>query len=300
MKNVEFLHEGFVPLSAEQAAAVIENCRYERQRDETRSPEHISVLAEQMRRGYWLPKSQIDFARLDDKLILVNGHHRMRAQMDADQTILWSIVIHPCETIEDVRKLYYRFDTNVRARSGQNILNGIAFDEVSGLSKSVGTALWRAVPIISAGLRVGGRDKREEQVYSRRMTDDRIAKAMELLSEAGELEAIFKAAPIHIKTKLLTGGIFAFALTTMQAMPDKAREFWTGVCDGALLRRHDPRMAFVHYILTQNMRSGMVNSQVVAAARCWNAYLDAKAMQFVRVTPSSVVAIKGTDIKVAP
>ena len=293
-----FISEGFISFTPEQAAWIVRDRRYDRQRDETKAKGRIAVFAEQMSRGIWTQRTQIDFAILNGELIMVNGHTRMRAQEKADAEIVWSVVLHPCETMDDVRKLYYTFDTNVGIRSAENILNGVAFDEMTGLKKQFGLALWKAAPIVASRLEMGKRKMTDEELFAQRLTDDRLSIAMQYLEEALILQTAFANAPIREKRKLRSGGLFALGIVTTRAMPEKSKDFWTGIADNDGLRRNDPRATFLNYISNHDMSSGVANAAVYAGARCWNAFVDGRDQKIIKVPAGGRVKVAGTNIEV--
>ena len=289
-----FVREGFVAFTPAHAETVLRECRYERQRDETRAKGHISTLAEYMRRGQWLEKSQLDFAQLPSgKLILVNGHHRMHAQIAAGATILWSIVIHRCADEHEVRGLYYRFDTNLRKRTSSNILSGIGFAEDTGLSKEIANALWNAAPVISDGMRF----KRNGPQDTVMMTDDRIALCREYLGEAKLMGDAIKLAPVFLRRKLRTASVFGVAIVTLKHCPDTAKPFWFGLCEDDGLKKGDPRKALLADMQLRSGGSGLLIAGMMASARCWNAWCAGREISHVKVT-GHAVALAGTPYTV--
>jgi hypothetical protein len=277
--ELHFINEGFQTFSPSQAALVMRECQFERQRQ--MSKPHVLTLAEYMRRGQWLEKSQIDFARLPNgKLVLVNGHHRMQAQIDAGASVLWSIVVHPCATEADVRGLYYRFDTNVRKRSASSILAGIAFAEDEGLSKTAAAALWEAVPTIADGLRF----KRYAQAQRSILTDERVALCREYAAEARFMDAAIKTAPAFLRGKLFSASVFAVALVTLKFCPAQARAFWAGLCEDNGLTKGDPRKTLLLDMQSRSGATGLLASGMMATARAWSAYQQGRDLKHLKVT----------------
>jgi hypothetical protein len=292
-----FIKEGFIKFTPAQANFVIENCRYERQRDELKAAGHIATLSEYMRRGQWLPKSQIDFARMSDgRVIMVNGHHRMRAQVAATCDILWSVVIHDCATDADLRSLYYRFDTDLRPRSAQNILSGIDFAGQTGLTKQASTALWNAVPIIANGLRFKRYDQGKQQRSM--LTDERLEMAMQYAVEAAKMHENIMLAPPSLRRQLYTVSNFAVALVTLKFDTPRAETFWRGVCEDDGLTKGDPRKTLLADIRARQGKDGLLASKMMAAAKAWNAYRAGRELKIIKVTGHSV-CIDGTPFTVS-
>jgi hypothetical protein len=167
------VRQGFVRWTSKEAALVLGETAFPGQTRHLKSAgqEHIKVLAEMMRRDLWRPFDKLDFSRLPDgRLILVNGHHRLSAQELAQRTIEWAVVIHDRGTMEEVSQLYHDFDTNVRLRTQDQIIDASGLDDELGLSKKIATAVFTAVPLIATGLdpSKASRDLLTERIYGLR------------------------------------------------------------------------------------------------------------------------------------
>lgn len=289
--QLSFIREGMVNFTPAQANMVLKWCRYERQRDETKAKGHIATLAEDMRRGNWLPKSQLDFARLNSRLILVNGHHRMRAQVEAHADILWNIAIHDCASDGEVRSLYYRFDTNLRKRSAANIIGGIGLAEDTGLRKEIAAALWHSAQVIHDGMIF----RRYSPSGSKRamLADERVAVCRQYADEAKTMERLIALAPTHIRRKLKTISVFSVAMVTLKAEPATASEFWKGLAEDDGLTKGDPRKSLLVDMQSRTARNGLIAAPMMAAARAWNAYRAGKNVGHIKVT-GHPVPIDGT------
>jgi hypothetical protein len=284
-----FLHDGAIAISASQMNLILRECSYDRQREIMR--QHVEVLADIMKREQWRPKDQIDFARLGDRLILVNGYHRAHAQIESAKTILWSVVIHDCLNEDGVRALYYTFDTNNRVRSSRQILNGVGFSESSGLSREIANALFNAVPFIAAGFKSGvaARD-----VLTTRVMDRRLAFAEAYIEPARQMESAFSEARTLIKRKLLLGGVASVSLVTFKYQPDRAFQFWEGIAKNDGLRRGDARNTLLSELMTRNFNSGGQHRGVTGAVLAWNAWFRDKELKTIRTWDMPTIAIAGT------
>jgi len=248
-----------------------------------------------MRRGQWLDKSQLDFARVNGFLTLVNGHHRMHAQIAAGVNILWNIVIHECFDEHELRGLYYRFDTNIRKRSGSNIISGIGFADGNDLPKQMADKLFQAAPIIGRGFCIGNSPKNADDALASRLTDDRIAICQKYVEEARMFAALTKGSAL--RKKLFAASIVAVAMVTLKSKPDLALEFWRGVAEDDGLSRGDPRKTYINDLLTRNGNNGRQAAKAMAAARGWNAFYRGQKLSHLKVTGTPVV-IAGTEFTV--
>lgn len=291
------IREGFQTLTPSDAAAVLENCSYDRQRKIDTM--HSETLREMMQRGAWLEKSQLDFGRMPDgKIWLVNGHHRLTAQSRSGRSLLWAIAVHDCKTVDELRTLYYRYDTNVRKRTSENILQGVDFAGQHGLSKQMARALFDAAPIIESGMSVGTRSPSLETALVRRLTDQRMATAERFVAEASIYQACVDPAPVSIKRKLLLPTITAVALVTIRHEPEIAAEFWSGVAENDGLRRGDARATFIQDLTARNGKSGSAQQFLVVAAKAWNAYHSGRLLKIIKVNAGHTTKISGTPYEV--
>lgn len=294
--QVPLIREGVVTLNPAQAGWVVNNLRYENQRDESRAKLHIADLREMMQRGLWRPKDQIDFARMPDgQVILINGHHRLRAQAESGKDIVWNVVIHDCADTAAVGALYYTFDTVVRKRSVNNILNGVNLAGDLDLAKQTTAALFRSVPIIIAGMRIGS-----GLVEAARLIDDRLNAARQYADAARVLQGAFAPAPFNIKKRLFGGGVFAVALVTAKADPDRAYWFWHGIAENDGLKKADPRATLLKWMTFNESRSGLLSAPMIASALAWNAYIEGRNLGHIRVSGTAGVRIACTDLRVQP
>lgn len=292
LRSGGFLREGIMEFSPDDAAFVLERYRYSRQRDETRAKDHIAALAEQMRRGLWLPKTQLDFAvvRGGDNLTLVNGHHRMHAQIAAGVPIRWNIVVHECESEGEIRALYSRFDTVLRKRSSSNILTGIGFHEDTGLAKEASTALWNAATVINAGMRF------ERGVI---LTDDRRDVAMEYAPAAQAIEELLREAIPVVRRRVRMASRYSVALVTMRYQPEVASDFWGGLFRDDALAKGDPRKTLLQDMDNRSGSSGLMAAHLLAAARAWSTFFEGRHLKSIRVMDHPV-KIAGTPFIARP
>jgi hypothetical protein len=284
-----FVREGFNVLTPVQANQILVHGQFEGQRQIMK--DHVRVLADIMQRGKWEQKDKIDFANLDGNLILINGYHRMSAQVESGKSILWTIVIHPCETIKDVRELYYKFDTNTKTRGASQILNGINYAEEAGLSKTIAKALYGAIPVIASGFSKAVKDR---DIMTTRSTDRRLAMADEYIGAAKLYEKCLGTTSVRVSGKLRSAGVTAVALVTLRYQPSKAVEFWTGVASNDGLRKGDPRLALYNDMLSRSMNVGSQVQSIFAPAYAWNAWYSDRDIKIIKVYARSRASIDGT------
>ena len=289
-----FIREGFVTFTPAQAEAVLRNCRYERQRDEARAKAHIGALAEQMRRGLWLPKTQIDFARIGGRLVLVNGHHRMHAQIASAASILWSIVVHDCADDAEVAALYWKFDTTMRKRSAANVISGIGLAKETGLPESWASGLWASAQVIALGLRF----YYHERDGAALLPDERVAICRDYAPEAFKIYKSAEQAILPIRRKLRTPSFLAPAVLVLRHNPEVGHDFIDGLCADDGLTKGDPRKALLSDMMVRRGGGGGLQAaNMLSFALAWNAYFRSRDLKIIKVT-GHPVPLAGTPYTV--
>lgn len=290
-----FISEGVCKFTPARANAVFNRCRYERNRKETSAKAHIDALRREMRDGQWLPRQQIDFARLPDgKLILVNGHHRMLAQAESGVDIEWNVVIHDCGDMDDVANLFWRFDTVLRKRSISNVLDGVNAAENLGLSKYAAKGLASAAAFIDNGL---SPPRSGTRIYT---PAEKLGLMSDWQIEAQAYDAsIGSAANDSLRRKLFGVQIMAVGLITFRVNEPKASEFWHSVAMDDGLRRGDPRKTLVDFLRDTHASSTGLTATSAACARAWNAWDAGKVLTLIRVGRAPV-RIAGSKFVTTP
>lgn len=283
--NLAFVREGAIKMSPAQANAILNVASYARNRK--LSDEAVKTLSEIMRRGEWRDKDQIAFGRFPNGyLMLVNGHHRMKAQALSGKDITWSVVIHEVSGEDEFKELYYSYDTNVRTRSSSHILNASGFGEETGMKKNIRNSLYRAAPIIAAGLNAANRNRTEEETFVRRIADDRIKAMNSFFAEALVMQEFLSGrhgVPETLRKRLMQAGVFAVALVCLRADPERGAEFWGGLIENDRLLRLDPRAVLNNWLIDNASVSKSVNSGIVASVKAWNAFVDEKEIRIIKI-----------------
>lgn len=292
-RPLAFVTSGFVVFSPLNANEVLKLAQFDNQRQI--DTKHVAVLADIMRNKGWHPKDKIDFAHFNGELILINGYHRMNAQVSSGQDIEWTVVVHDCKTMDQVRQLYYQFDTNTRTRTAPQILGALNYADGRGLTKQMAQALYRAVPIISNGFSMAVKDR---DVLAMRVVDRRITKADEYVKAAQLYEKCLGRLQSGIRSKFTIGGTTAVALVTLRYQPMLAEQFWTGAAKNDGLRKGDPRLAFFNDMLSRARNSGSQAQSLFAASYAWNAWFESREIKMIRVPAKPVVSINGTPFEV--
>lgn len=290
----DFLTEGVTSITALEMHRVLENCGYEHQRGI--SEQHVTVLCDLMKRGRWQPKSQIDFAVLNGRYILVNGYHRGYGQVRSGKTVAWSIALHPVKTEADLRSLYHAFDTNIRMRGAADILKAAEFGAVTGVTGEVAKSLYAAVPYLAAKFIM---DKKSRNFLIERQVDRRLEIAEQYAKAANRLGAAIEGMPGNRRLKFKSGAVTAVAVATFRYQSDAAWQFWTGVAHMDGLKRGDPRLALASDFLARKINSARLES-FAPAMIAWNAFFNDRELRIIKVLDTFAPIIDGTPFDGKP
>lgn len=291
-----FIKQGFVRLSASQMGVVTRECIHPlqmevRNLDSHSAQEHIAVLADIMKRDGWLEHDKIDFANYRGRLWLTNGNHRAFAQLKSGKTLDWTIVIHDVSTEEELRALFWKFDTNVRSRTANQLLQAVDFATEHKLPRQVAGAVYRAIPIITHGFDLS---KKNRDPLLHRVADRRLAAARAWAKEARLFADCVDGAEVKLKQKLFNAGVAAVALVTLRYQKEKAVPFWQGVAENDGLRKLDPRRALVMDLIARKMNSGLAHQVCAAPALAWNSWFSNNSRSIIKVGDETKIKILGT------
>jgi hypothetical protein len=239
------------------------------------------------------------FGRLDGKLVLINGQHRLRAVAETGIPAEFQVLILPCETEADLHILFHRFDVNTKLRSTTEILNSAGVAEQYDLSKSLARTVYLAGAHIANGFRSGANRLGPTANPETRGVDGKLKVAEPWWPIAVKYEAAIEDADHRLKRQLRVLGIVAVALVIMEAEPAKATEFWSGVVGDA--NKGDARRTLRDLLLSHNLRnhaSGLAYASALTAT-AWNAYREGRPLKVIKVLPDSEVPIGGTKYTIA-
>lgn len=252
---------------------------------------HVVLLADMMRRGKWSEGSQIAFARLGERLYLVNGRHRMHAVIASQRDIEFQVLIVDVQTMEEVAGLYYHFDVATRTRGTTEVLNAVGAADAYGLSKGAAKAVYGAVALIGNGLVAPSYLRDPVRVRS---VDHRLDAAKPWWPFGAQYESVIAPAEYATKKKLLRPGCVAVGMLTLKHQPELAVAFWDGVAKNDGLRRGDPRHAFLSDLTNRAVGSGSQAQTIIVPCAAWNAFYERKTITHIKVTSTSVPRLLGT------
>lgn len=292
---VDFLTEGVTKLTAVEMNRVLQECSYEGQR--AIKERHVAVLADLMKRNRWQPKSQIDFAVLNGRYILINGYHRAMAQVRSGKSIVWSVMLHPCRTAAELRDLYFAFDTNIAVRSGRDILKAGEFGELHGVTGDMAASLYRAVPYLASKFQINPTTR---NFLAERQIDIRLQIASEYAKAAARYAACLDGLHGGRKKRFMTGAMTAVAVATLRYQNETAWQFWYGTAQADGLKRGDSRLALWNDLLSRPSKNGSSMVAIAPQIIAWNAFFGDRELRIIKVTEHFAPVIDGTPFDGKP
>lgn len=295
------VEDGVYVIGPKDAAKILEDANFKGQRK--RYNHHIDLLAYAMRRGQFSEKTQLVFVKLNGKLHLVNGQHRLAAVMISGRDVLFTCTILDRATEEELRAEYYRHDRAQRHRSTSEVLNAVSATETYEISKTMATAVFNAAALLANDL---VEPNYLRQPVEARSDDHKLGVAKEWWPYAKKFQECLDAVarddagkkipgiPKNIKAKLYTNGFTAVALATLRDQEEKATEFWTGLAQDDGLRQGDARKTLLNDMTTRTLNTGGKKQSVIAPALAWNAFFEGRTLKIIKVTAASTPTLSGT------
>ena len=213
--RIPAIKSGHVEWSPAQAAAVLQRCNYDAQR--YLIPRNVEGLYRQMKSGDWLENEQLTFCA-GDPPVLVDGQHRLAAQVKADIRIRYQIRVLDRSPSE----AYARIDTVAAKRQINAIMDASpeVFAALRGATSQYRYSAGRAFGVLA------------RQLYgvTTVIPDDYYAVASDYVDTAKLVyDRLWSTSPdrLIIKPKLRGAGPLAVMLHTVSLREDDALAFWS-------------------------------------------------------------------------
>lgn len=284
---------GMVFVTPEQAERWISTSNFEHQR--RIAPWQVKRLAIEMERGRFIAGTQIHFGVLNGTLKLLNGQHTLSAIARYGKPVALTVLYTPCTMAEELGELYARHDQH-RKRTPHDSFVAMGLSEELNLPDMHIVTLGGAVRWINSAFRRVSVLTDVESATSPELS----ATAMREYGDAARryFDAVSIAAAA-MQTKFKRVPVVAVGVATFHHAPERAYEFWRNTAMDDQLRRDDPRKALHNFLIGYSSKAGDQLSYIRHVASCWNAFMDGRALQFVRPTDAGKigVTIRGTPFR---
>jgi hypothetical protein len=257
---------------------------FERQRPI--SVRNVARLAEEMKRGWFLPGTPIFICVLPDgREYIVNGNHTLEAIADSGVTVPLVMVRQQVRDIEGAARAYATFDIQ-QTRSWGAALMATGFAAILPMPEKVAAAV---------GLIMVGFKPSNEDAFMLRSRTARMQLIPDYVGAAHTLFASLAEAPQSNQRLIMRAAFLAVALVTARYQPSTAAEFWGGLALDDGLKASDPRKTLMRYA-SNNPAAGAAGRALhaKAAALAWNAFFEGRPLEYCKPTQMADIRILGT------
>lgn len=263
------------------ARRILDEANYDRQR-KVRA-DALSRAVQLVSGDDFVAGHQIWFARLDGRLILIDGQHRLSGVYTSQVSRSFVAMIVDCASPDEVHAHYCRFDRFGRRRSDAEMLGSLGLADDLGVSRKVAMAAWRAAAYIADDFPV----RSNVSIGTLKNDRDKAEYIAGFADQVRRYDESVAYADVHLKRGLLTPSLVAVALLTLRDQPAKATEFWDGVAMDDGLRRGDPRQTLVNRLRERTLQ-GSHSEGARVAATAWNAFFSNRQLTLIRVISPEV------------
>ena len=265
-------------------------------RQRQRAASHVGFLLETMERGEFDTGSPLRFGRLDGKLYLIDGQHRLAALIQYKKTMEWVVITTECDTADHLAPLYARIDRG-RGRSIADALRALGAYAGSDLTSTQVQIVMACAPIFATNLvHINGVGAH----YNMKSAEGRAATMEPWKAAACAYFDAISGASVEIMKLLHRRSVAVVGIATFADAPANlvARDFWSGVAKDDGLSAIDPRKQALEFFRKTNpSRSGPAYLAHGAAA-CWNAWFREDTLKLVKVYDAAApLGIRGTRFK---
>jgi len=258
-----------VTLTAKQAKQVLENTNYELNRPIKQT--RIFNYQYQMQQGKFTITT-LSFVRRKNQLTLVDGQHRLEAQVAAGTNQEYNILVSPINSEEDLSLVYERIDIGAQRTFTDSLRTDRAIAD-AGITTNQSAKLSSAVAIISYGFRQARGANRLEDNYLLQSRTFRRKVSVSFVEEAVLFFACLTGTNSRLNRTMTRSSLMSIALTTLRYQPTKAAEFWQAISENDRLPAKSPAARVVAFLLN-NPESDSIAMNTRLFARAWNAYFE--------------------------
>lgn len=266
------------------AAAWLETMPYEHQRSIRQG--WIDYLTEEIRRGNFTQGTTITIAYINDRPVLIDGQHRLRAVVKSDMTQSFIVSEVIARDSDHAAWLYANMDIGLR-RTSNDLYKALDLPTEMGMTSTQIENLSAAVSFMTQGLtrqdHKGVRMHRDDLLAGMRAYAPQARQFFEMVGTAGDMRRPCKRAAT-LAVALLTLR-FSAPVLAMRNLPS-AVDFWRGVIEDDGIKASDPRKYANRHLLTHQMISGRKMGAIIVTpaksarilAACFNAYIAGREL----------------------
>lgn len=272
------------------AAHMLETMKYEHQRP-TRNGK-IEVYAADMRAGKFRELTQIFIAIYHGRYFLLDGQHRLKAVVQADMPILFTVVEKDADSEEELAHLYSTTDQGIRRTAG-DVYGAYALGEEFGLGKTMLDAFGAGIKFMINGcLYVNVSIRHDSIIPHMRLYAPYIQDYQALIHEGNVSQGMLAQCK---RSSTIAAALLSLRFSAPKA--DRAarqsvRDFWIGAFKDDGLRQGDPRKAANQHLMLSRMTASRTASQrnIVSQAysvrylgNCLNAHIKGESLRYAKV-----------------
>ena len=272
------IKEGRTAITPQLANQILNHCLYKGQRrlQQSHVDKWTTMIVDD--RGEFLRDQGISFGRLDGRLHLLNGQHRLHAVVKSGRTVSFDITIYECKDEVDLARHYARFDSESVSRSLKDIVANDAM-VAPDFPASYVAKLCEAVMIIDSRFRNTSARKLPP---GSRIRERRLALAREWHRYAKQYKELSKGIAIGKVARFYAQVPMAVALVTLRYQPKEAEIFWRRAMEDDGLKHGDPARALrdAWAKIGPNRTKHWTKYELGwLAAQAWNAEFQQKRIQ---------------------
>lgn len=278
MDDFDLTRSKVVTVVPQMARQLRMDCHFDRQRKLDQY--NIDRLANAMRRGTFIPGTQIYFGVLpDNKHLILNGNHTLEAVVSSESSQELTFTYHPVKTIDAAALIYACFD-NQRKRSWADRMIAINAKQFVKHPLKIGPAL----SFIEDGF-----------IKLKGMADtaERASLIEQHALDANIVESCLFGAPIYNRRLLQRTPVLAVALYTAKYQPDSAISFWTSAAHEDQPLKH-PTRTLIKYLHNIKCVDSTYREILFATSLAWNAAYEGRQLEVCRPNNCKELRILGT------
>lgn len=286
-------------ITVKRAESLIKLNTFEAQRPP--SKDHISFLVQQMVAGMFR-RGEISIAKFQDKEILVNGQHQLRAIIEFEKTVPATVDVFRCDTNSDLWHLFATFDSH-KSRTQHDVIRAarplFSSEALKQMELRVLNLCSSAIAFLAAGEFLNGESIPNFTGIGKYISKNGGKAGKVALLEKHVDDAIFVNRLFTTDSKyLFTNASVTAMISSRRANRTRAEEFWTAVMSGENLIKGTPQFA-LHKSLNEASRKRLtsggqdaVQSLYILCIVWWNSYISEEKRNAVKV--ASIKKIPGT------